>query len=927
MLSIQQRYNICLMAERHPKWTQLELAKWAYETFQLPKIPSQGTISRLLARKSTYMNCKEHEKDANRLRKPNNLLVRKILQEWISQSLWNGIPITSPIIQDTAQAVWHRIPAEHREGNGSFSYKWISNFLSKMDVNISVLDEELPKTPKVWTFEERDVLKAYFAKIPSKDLFTLDEAFLSYNLPLDYAQYEASSIQRRIEVATVMLCSNLDGSEKLKPVVVGKYDSYKSFRNYFPNEPKDPVSQSMLGSKMAKKFDISYHSNRKAWLTSNLFHNWLVRWDKRLVAVNRKIWIVLDDSCCHRIINLRLQNIKLVYTSSNSKFLPFNWGVWDEFKTRYRIQQYEALIDLQNRISKNAQNKTKSEQNECLSDGKKYLISFEQSQLTMSNAFKFIKKAWDDIPVDAIKANWKSSGLLPPEMIHLNENVSMAFKKNEVLESILNRLCDEYYCVKKWEYEMLLDLNIENKNTNFLSTEELVESAIVDPCEPDFDTASKVDEVHDDNFDLSVFTNGDEGSHNQLGVSNSNHDDNHNNSKRNASNDSNNNNNDNNTNNSSNNNINNSNNSSNDAKYLLQNSVENNNKNGSSGQPNASSMEPQRNHSSAGLVVDSNYEVNFNGLLNDPYNAMRQPGPLDYNVSTLIDKPNLFLSPDLDLSAVGVDMQLPPSEYFSDVFSSAIRNNDKNNSDQNKSANEAPSSTTMTNSNSITTALLESRNRSQTFDVPHMNGLLSDTSKGGHSTASSNVVSQNSLNGFQHNPSSVAEVSSPSITPSPVTIHSTGAPARSMIPAPMGSTSSVSSPSGLEHLEGAVSGMSPTSTTILSNLQTNINIAKSLSTIMKHAESNVISLTKETINELNYNYMTLLKRIKKTKKQLNSKSIKINSSKNAQDHLETLLSGAAAAAATSANNLDLPVGDSTLPDSNNLHIHDSTGFF
>ena len=926
------------MAERHPKWTQLELAKWAYETFQLPKIPSQGTISRLLARKSTYMNCKEHEKDANRLRKPNNLLVRKILQEWISQSLWNGIPITSPIIQDTAQAVWHRIPAEHREGNGSFSYKWISNFLSKMDVNISVLDEELPKTPKVWTFEERDVLKAYFAKIPPKDLFTLDEAFLSYNLPLDYAQYEASSIQRRIEVATVMLCSNLDGSEKLKPVVVGKYDSYKSFRNYFPNEPKDPVSQSMLGTKMAKKFDISYHSNRKAWLTSNLFHNWLVRWDKRLVAVNRKIWIVLDDSCCHRIINLRLQNIKLVYTSSNSKFLPFNWGVWDEFKTRYRIQQYQALIDLQNRISKNIQSKNKLEQNECLPSGKKCLISFEQSQLTMSNAFKFIKKAWDDIPVDAIKANWKSSGLLPPEMIHLNENVSMAFKKNEVLESVLNRLCDEYYCVKKWEYEMLLDLNIENKNTNFLSTEELVESAIVEPCEPDFDTVPKGDEVHDDNFDVSVFANNVDNNQTHLSISHPSHNHDY---ESNHDNDSN----DNITNNGSNNNNTNNNNNNNDdddddddddaddadndsgGKYLQQDTVNNTNKTGSPGQPNIPSIESQRNASNTDLVVDGNYDVNFNGLLNDSYNAMRQPGPLDYNVSTLIDKPNLFLSPDLDLSTVGVDMQLPSSEYFSDVFSSTIRNNDKAASDQNKPADELPSSTAMTNSNSITTALLESRSQAQSFDVPHMNGLLSDTSKVGHPVNSSNTVSQNSLNGFQHNSSSVAEASSPSITPSPVAINSAGAPPRSIVSAPVGSTSSVSSPSALEHLEGAVSGMSPSSTTILSNLQTNINIAKSLSTIMKHAESNEISLTKETINELNFNYTTLLKRIKKTRKQLNGKSIKINSSKNAQDHLETLLSGAAAAAATSANNLDLPTGGSNLPDSNNLHLPDNTGFF
>lgn len=905
------------MAERHPKWTQLELAKWAYETFQLPKIPSQGTISRLLARKSTYMNCKEHEKDANRLRKPNNLLVRKILQEWISQSLWNGIPITSPIIQDTAQAVWHRIPAEHREGNGSFSYKWISNFLSKMDVNISVLDEELPKTPKVWTFEEREILKAYFAKIPPKDLFTLDEAFLSYNLPLDYAQYEASSIQRRIEVATVMLCSNLDGSEKLKPVVVGKYDSYKSFRNYFPNEPKDPVSQSMLGTKMAKKFDISYHSNRKAWLTSNLFHNWLVRWDKRLVAVNRKIWIVLDDSCCHRIINLRLQNIKLVYTSSNSKFLPFNWGVWDEFKTRYRIQQYQALIDLQNRISKNTQSKNKSEQNDCLPNGKRRLISFEQSQLTMSNAFKFIKKAWDDIPVDAIKANWKSSGLLPPQMIHLNENVSMAFKKNEVLESVLNSLCAEYYCVKKWEYEMLLDLNIENKNTNFLSTEELVESAIVDLCEPDFDSASKVSQAHDDNFDLSVFANEDD---NQLSISNASHSDENNHTNVNSNSNNHNTNNDNS--NSNNNNHNNS------AKYMQQSTIDNTNKNDSSGQPHASNMEPQRNSSATDLVVDGSYEVNFNGLLNDPYNAMRQPGPLDYNVSTLIDKPNLFLSPDLDLSTVGVDMQLPSSEYFSEVFSSTIRNNDKNITNQGKSVNEPSSSTTMAPSNSITTALLESRNQTQAFDVPHMNELLSDTSKGGHSVASPNVVSQNSLSSFQRNPSSVADVSSPSITPSPVTINSSGAPTRSMATVPIGSAaSSASSPSGLGHLEGAISGMSPSSTTILSNLQTNINIAKSLSTIMKHAESNEISLTKATINELNFNYMTLLKRIKKTKKQLNTKNIKINSNKNAQDHLETLLSGAAAAAATSANNLELPSGGSTLPDSSNLHLPDDTSFF
>lgn len=483
MLSIEQKYNICLMAEKHPKWTQLELARWAYQTYQLPKVPSQGTISRLLAKKNVFMNAKEHEKGANRLRKPNNLLVRRILQEWVSQSIWNGIPITPPIIQDTAQSVWHRIPSEHREGNGSFSYKWITHFLAKMDVNISNLDDELPKPPKVWTFEERGYLKQFLGKVPPKDLFTLDETFLAYNLPMDFAHYETSKIQRKIDVVTVMLCGNLDGSEKLDPLVIGRYENYNCFRNHFPNDHSSgndhkPGESSNIGEKVASKFRLTYHSNRKSWLTSNLFHDWLVWWDKRLVVDNRKIWIILDDSCSHRIIKLRLKNIQLIYTSSNSKFLPFNWGVLDEFKTRYRVQQYEALMDLQDKLEKKI--------------GTKRILTYDQSALTMSNAFKLIRKAWDGIPEEIIKANWKSSGILPHDMVKLNENVSMAFKKNEALEKELNNLSAEFHCVKKWDYDTLLDLNIENKNANFLSSEEIIESAIVDQWEPedkkDFDT-------------------------------------------------------------------------------------------------------------------------------------------------------------------------------------------------------------------------------------------------------------------------------------------------------------------------------------------------------------------------------------------------------------------------------------------------------
>lgn len=762
------------MAERHPKWTQLELARWAYEAFQLPKTPSQGTISRLLAKKDVYMNCKDNEKAANRVRRPNNVLVRRILQEWVSQSIWNGIPINSPIIQDTAQSVWYRIPAEHREGNGSFSYKWINNFLSKMDVNISNLDEELPKPPKVWTFEERNVLKEFFAKLPPQDLFTLDETFLAYNLPLDYAQYETSQIQRRIEVATVMLCSNLEGSEKLKPLVVGKYNSYRSFRNYFPEEPSDPLSQSLLGEKMARRFGISYHSNRKSWLTSNLFHDWLARWDKRLVADNRKIWIILDDSCSHRIINPRLKNIELVYTSANSRFLPFNWGVLDEFKTRYRIQQYQALIDLQKTLEKRTH--------------KMMLITFEQSQLTMSNAFKFIKKAWKGIPVETIRANWKSSGILPPEMIQLDETVSMAFKKNEGLEAKLNSLCNEFYCAKKWDHDMLLDLNIENKNTNFLSTEELVESAIVNAIEPDpqvnhnnFNNTNNNSNIYSqmgDYYNFDLFTDGNEGINvgHIADITDTDSDSPDHTNKANVDDDSD---------------------DEDDDESVVESNANNdvlpNNSNGAVNNG----------------MVDSNYGVNLDKILEEDYYQENQ-GKL-YNVSTLIDKPNLFMSENgvLDLRGVGIDASIVPSDYFNDMFPPPV---------QGPAAPHIPTN----NSNRLIT---------QPIDTPYSPTAAPPTGNRSSSTATSSITAfeDPALNHILHNV----------VAPNRMTNHVS-----------LNEYPAESIPNG--------------------NLQTSINIAKSLGNILKHAETHEVSFSENAVNEIKFNYKTLLKKIKKTRKRMSN---------------------------------------------------------
>lgn len=869
MFSIEQRYNICLMAEKHPKWTQLELAKWAYDMFQLDKIPSQGTISRILAKKAIYMNTKEHEKVGSRIRKPNNPLVRKILQEWISQSLWNGIPITSPIIQDTAQSVWHKIPPEQREGNGSFSYKWVSNFLSKMDVNISLLDQQMPKTPKIWTFEERSQLKQILVNIPPENLFTLDETFLAYNLPLDYEQYSESAIQRRIEVATVMLCSNLDGSEKIKPLVVGKYNSYRSFRNYFPEDPLDPTNLSQLGTKMAKKFEISYHSNRKSWLTSNLFHNWLVRWDKRLVANNRKIVIVLDDSCSHRIINLQLKNITLIFTSSNSRFLPFNWGVLDEFKTRYRIQQYQALIKLQRKIEEKI--------------GRKFYISFEQSQLTMSNAFKFIKRAWDSIPSDTIKANWKSSGIIPPFMVDLNENISMAFKKNEILESQLNILCKEFHCIKEWESDMLLDLNMENKNTNFLSTEELIESAIVDDIEPESNyysgsvlSSTNVSQLALDELLVNSNTINNVNDSNKFYIPNENM------SSKVAQ-------------------LNSNSMTMNNTDSILdvsKTNILNNNvatndgidsKNDNNFDLNVfpkdiPTFSPQMPNKIASTElgfsinkenINENNATSLNDeldkLLLEPYNGLNNNENGIINLSTLIDKPNLFLDNKMSMPTLE---DINSNNYFKSFFEDLQTNKPLEYNDMSPQPNELPEPTSTFSSRSSVVNSAPSSHTTPNDNIVSSAGtdnIISMTDSNSHVTSSNITAASTSVNIPTNNSK---DYSSPTDIDQSVPVIPGSSNYDDQLINSFFKRSSNTALSSASYSGIPLNIVSDRSHYLNNTLQTNIDIAKSLSNVVRYTELNELRLSKSTINELKMTYTSLLKTIKRSRKQLYDNRIK-----------------------------------------------------
>ena len=109
---------------------------------------------------------------------------------------------------------------------------------------------------------------------------------------------------------TVALCANANGTDKLKPLVIGKYLNPRCFKR---------INRNSLG--------VMYEANAKAWMTGRVFERWLKAFDQRITG--RKVILLIDNAPSHAVNAVELRNTTI-------RFLPPN--------TTSRIQPMDADI-------------------------------------------------------------------------------------------------------------------------------------------------------------------------------------------------------------------------------------------------------------------------------------------------------------------------------------------------------------------------------------------------------------------------------------------------------------------------------------------------------------------------------------------------------------------------------------------------------
>lgn len=113
----------------------------------------------------------------------------------------------------------------------------------------------------------------------------------------------------------------MSGNEKLKPLVITNSENPRCFKSI-----------------VKSNLPVYHRHNRKAWMDSVIFNEWLTKWNNHLKTENRKILLFLDNFSGHKIDETRYENIKIIFFPANctSKLQPLDQEIIHAFKVKYR---------------------------------------------------------------------------------------------------------------------------------------------------------------------------------------------------------------------------------------------------------------------------------------------------------------------------------------------------------------------------------------------------------------------------------------------------------------------------------------------------------------------------------------------------------------------------------------------------------------
>lgn len=322
--------------------------------------------------------------------------VEDALYKWFVEVRGRNIPVSGNVLtakaKDLAFLMGHE---EFRPGNG-----WLHRFKERHAIRFKKIVGEAASADITNIEEWMDLNATKIASYDERDVYNADETALFFQLLPSHThalKNESCAGGKHSKVrVTVLLCCNMDGSDRQKLFVIGKSAKPRDFRNLY-------------------SLPVRYRSNAKAWMTKVLFAEWLVELDQQMAAKGRKILLLLDNCSAHRV-NPRLTNVDLLFLPPNStcKTQPLDMGIIANFKVCYKRRVIERIL---HDIGPNPATS-----------------SAPMTKITLSMAVQMMYAAWHEVKQQTVRNCFVKAGIFIPRenMDPLDDNAEAALAQNEI---------------------------------------------------------------------------------------------------------------------------------------------------------------------------------------------------------------------------------------------------------------------------------------------------------------------------------------------------------------------------------------------------------------------------------------------------------------------------------------------------------------
>lgn len=355
-LSVHFKRKVIVAVEENPTKKKVDIAKEFNITL--------STLSTILRNKKHFSGksgtfCKQL--------KPGELIdVDKCVVKWLKTRHDKNEPITGPLLQKRAQKFARIL------GHSSFhaSNRWLHSFKKRYGSVLRQLCGESVSVDEMLCQNWKETLLEHTEGYHPNNIFSAGEIGLFFQcLPdktlslKDDTHHGGNNNKERI---TVLLCANITGTVKLKPLVIGQSKQPRCFQN-------------------STTLPTYYSDNRKALMNRDAFTTWLKNLNKEMKRKNKHILMMVDDCIAHTDVPL-LSNIKIKLLPQNPtpKLQPLDKGIKKDFKSHYRKEiVHRFLRDFHNS---------------------------SPTKINLLDAMWMITKAWHNVNKTTISNCFKKSG-------------------------------------------------------------------------------------------------------------------------------------------------------------------------------------------------------------------------------------------------------------------------------------------------------------------------------------------------------------------------------------------------------------------------------------------------------------------------------------------------------------------------------------